>query len=96
MKPVKFLGAAKTDLHKEKRYYSNVNPLLGFRFLTAVEETVAAIASNPGAMQVVEFDIRRWPIEGFPHGILYRDTQDAVFILAVFHPKQAPEMWQNR
>jgi hypothetical protein len=47
-------------------------------------------------MQVLDFNIRRWPLETFPHGVLYHDEEDLILVLAVFHPKQAPEKWQKR
>ena len=50
---------------------------------------------QPLAMQILENEIRRWPLDTFPHGVLYRNEDDFILILAVFHPKQAPERWQN-
>lgn len=48
-------------------------------------------------MQELEFDVRRWPLETFPHGVLYRVEEKFVLVLAVFHPSQeAPERWQGR
>jgi len=46
-------------------------------------------------MQIVEMNIRRWPVDnGFPHGILYRVEAQEILVLAVFHPKQDPERWK--
>ncbi len=71
------------------------NPELAFRFQSAVEIAVRAVASRPLAMQVLEHDVRRWPLETFPHAVLYRDEEEFILILAVFHPKQAPEKWKK-
>lgn len=46
-------------------------------------------------MQALDIDIRRWPLETFPHGILYRVEIEFVLILAVFHPKQSPDKWRD-
>jgi hypothetical protein len=48
------------------------------------------------AMQIFEHEVRRWPLETFPHGVLYHIEDTFILILAVFHPKQAPEKWQER
>ncbi|MEX0739057.1 MAG: type II toxin-antitoxin system RelE/ParE family toxin [Pseudohongiella sp.] len=95
MKPVRFLESAREDIRREKGYYRKINPELALRFQNAVEVAVKSIASQPLAMQALENDIRRWPLETFPHGILYRDEIEFVLVLAVFHPKQAPDKWQE-
>lgn len=47
-------------------------------------------------MQVIESEVRRWPIQGFPHGVLYRIDGQRVLILAVFHPRRDPADWKRR
>lgn len=96
MKPIKFLGSARADLRNEKAYYRTINPELARRFQAAVEAATQAIAADPLAMQLLEFNIRRWPIAGFPHGVLYRAEDHVILVLAVFHPKQDPTHWHER
>ena len=96
MKPVKFLQSAREDIRREKAYYREIDAELARRFQAAVEAAVKAAATQPLAMQVLEHAMRRWPLETFPHGVLYHNEEDFVLILAVFHPKQAPEKWQER
>lgn len=47
-------------------------------------------------MRVVHANIRRWPLRGFPHGLLYVVEGDGILVLAVFHPRQDPVKWQLR
>lgn len=96
MKPVRFLQSAHEDVRREKSYYRKINPELARRFQTAVEIAVKAVASQPLAMQVLEHKIRRWPLETFPHGVLYREEDEFILVLAVFHPNQAPGKWKGR
>jgi plasmid stabilization system protein ParE len=95
LKPVRFLESAREDVRREKSYYRKINPELTRRFQSAVEIAVKAAASQPLAMQILEHDVRRWPLEAFPHGVLYRDEGEFILVLAVFHPKQAPGKWQE-
>ncbi|RUO18571.1 type II toxin-antitoxin system RelE/ParE family toxin [Aliidiomarina maris] len=95
MKPVRFLGSAREDIRREKSYYRKINPDLAIQFQNALEIAVNAVSMQPFAMQILENEIRRWPLETFPHGVLYRNEERFVLILAVFHPKQAPERWLN-
>jgi hypothetical protein len=52
--------------------------------------------TNPEAMQVIESGIRRWPIENFPHGIMYSVEQSEIVVISVFNPLQHPSKWQRR
>jgi plasmid stabilization system protein ParE len=96
LKPVRFLQSAREDVRREKSYYRKIHPDLAHRFQIAVEVAVKAIASQPLAMQILEHKVRRWPLETFSHGVLYRDEDEFILVLAVFHPNQAPEKWQER
>jgi len=92
----KLLASAREDIRLEKSFYRRVSPDLAFRFQIAVQKAIHAAAEQPLAMQVLEFGIRRWPLEGFPHGVLYRIEQDFILVLSVFHPSQDPEKWRSK
>jgi len=96
LKRVKILTSAREDIRHEKAFYRKISPALARRFQSAVESAVLSVAENPLAMQVLDFDIRRWPVDGFPHGVLYRVEDDFVLVLSVFHPSQDPEEWHDR
>ncbi len=96
MKPVRFLAAARDDIRREKHFYRQINPELARRFQAEVEKATALLSEHPLSMAALEFGIRRWPLEIFPHGLLYRDEDAFVLVIAVFHPSQAPERWQGR
>jgi hypothetical protein len=64
--------------------------------LAAVESTSHRIGSDPEAMQIIEAQVRRWPVDGFPHGVLYRILPDHIAVLSVFHPRRNPTAWKRR
>lgn len=96
MTRIVYSGKAKEDVRKERNYYTQIHPELGQHFVATVEQAVRLIAAQPLAMQVIRDNIRRWPVKGFEHGILYRAEPDRIYVLAVFHPKQHPARWQGR
>lgn len=96
MKPVRFLASARDDIRQEKSHYRSIHPELALRFQTAIEAAISLIAEQPLAMQELEYSIRRWPLETFPHGVLYRVEEKYVLILAVFHPSRKPDNWYLR
>ncbi|WP_333609428.1 type II toxin-antitoxin system RelE/ParE family toxin [Arsukibacterium sp.] len=96
MKPVRFLASAREDIRQEKSRYRSIHPELARRFQAAIEAAAALISEQPLAMQELEFSVRRWPLETFPHGVLYRVEEKYVLVLAVFHPSRKPEKWHVR
>lgn len=96
MKKIKFLRSAREDIRREKAYYQKIAPDLAEKFQAAVEAAVEAASEQPLAMQVIEHEVRRWPLKVFPHGVLYRDEDEFLLVLAVFHPKQSPDRWEKR
>ncbi|MGH8561352.1 MAG: type II toxin-antitoxin system RelE/ParE family toxin, partial [Nevskiales bacterium] len=83
------------DIRAETAYYRKINPDLAQRFRMAVESAAYAIPQYPMAMQILDFNVRRWPVDhGFPHGILYRVEEEEILVLSIFHPKRNPDNWK--
>lgn len=91
----KLLNSAIEDIRWGKAHYRKINPKLARRFQLAVEQAVNAATNQPFAMQSLDYGIRRWPLKGFPHGILYRVEKESVLVLSVFHPSRNPEKWRS-
>jgi len=85
-----YAPGARDDMHRERDYYARIQPSLGARFVTSVERAVRALAEQPLAMQELVDGVRRWPVRGFEHGVLYAVEPERIVILAVFHPRQRP------
>ncbi|MDP4528472.1 type II toxin-antitoxin system RelE/ParE family toxin [Alkalimonas delamerensis] len=90
------MASAREDIRQEKSRYRSIHPELARRFQAAIEAATALIAEQPLAMQELDFSVRRWPLETFPHGVLYRVEEKYVLVLAVFHPSREPEKWHLR
>lgn len=96
MKPVRILRSAQADIRAETVYYRKISSELAQRFQDAVELAARSIPHQPEAMQILDFSIRRWPVDhGFPHGVLYRVEEEEILVLSVFHPKQDPGKWKS-
>ncbi|MDT0619195.1 type II toxin-antitoxin system RelE/ParE family toxin [Salinisphaera sp. P385] len=96
MKPVRLLRSARADLRAQNAYYRGLDSTLGRRFLLAVDRSLAAIPENPQAMAIIDLNVRRWPVTGFPHGILYRENEQEIIVLGIFHPQLDPKRWRQR
>jgi plasmid stabilization system protein ParE len=69
---------------------------LAARFVSELRATLARIAENPLQYQIVEDEMRRGPIAGFPYGILYVASDDEIVVLSCFHGRRDPAGWHGR
>ena len=96
MKPVRFHAAAEAEMHAAATYYEKEQTDLGKRFLAAVQETVHKIQINPRLYSVIDRDVRRCLTRPFPFGVLYRNSDNWIVIVAVMHLHRDPGYWRSR
>jgi plasmid stabilization system protein ParE len=54
------------------------------------------IAALPTLHQLVYKDARRGVVQGFPYSVFYRVKPTHIVVVAVFHSKRNPAIWQAR
>jgi plasmid stabilization system protein ParE len=69
---------------------------LGKRFMERTQQALDRIGAMPELHAMIYRDIRRARIAGFPYNILYRILADRIEVVAVFHHKRDPKIWQSR
>lgn len=95
------------DFHPEAReeyleaidYYAERSYQAGQEFLEQFEESVQSVIRFPESFEVIEDCVpllRRYPLSGFPYSIIYSDSPDVVYIVAVAHQRRHPGYWKNR
>ena len=84
------------DVDEAYKFYEGRQAGLGDDFLAAVREVYRRIQSQPRIHQVVWKTVRRGLTKRFPYGVFYRDLDDRVEVIAVYHLKQDPSGWQSR
>ena len=88
--------AAANDLASAYRWYEQRQTGLGEDLLQAAQALMDQILLLPRAYPVVHRDTRRALIQRFPYGIFYRLDGDAVIVVAVYHLRRNPRLWQQR
>lgn len=89
-------GASPPDPLEEVRgiarhYAEESGETLARRFVEGFRAAVDHIHANPaaGSPRFREmtglFDLRVWPVRGFPYLVFYRDTPEGVLILRILH-----------
>jgi plasmid stabilization system protein ParE len=61
-----------------------------------VQQVLDRIAQMPELRPCIYRDIRRAQVPRFPYNVLYRTLTDRLELIAVFHGKRDPRIWQSR
>lgn len=94
--PVFLRDEAQTEFDEAFDWYENQRAGLGVAFVTRVQEVFDRIAANPFLHAVTLADVRKAVVSRFPYCVFYRPHTDRVEVLAVFHNRRNPAIWQSR
>jgi len=87
---------AENEFLQSVHYYESQQKGLGRRFIKSYNKAIDKIKFSPESWLIVEGDIRRYLLDTFPFGILYRKVRNTIRILAIMHLKRDPEYWKDR
>ena len=97
MKGLTFRTAAAADVETAHRWYDEQRPGLGESFLQEVQACVERILESPKSYVARSRQVRRAPLHRFPHALFYRETPQAIIVVACFHARQRPSrLWRRR
>lgn len=91
-----FRPAAEQELREAHSWYEERHPGLGEAFLTEVDSAVGRLRENPKLYAEVHGPIRRALVHRFPYGLFYIVEPERICVLAVFHGRRDPKVWQRR
>jgi plasmid stabilization system protein ParE len=94
--PVVLLPVAKEEFDDAVTWYDRQRSGLGLELLQCVNEALDRISNFPEMHQVVFLDVRRGKVRRFPYSVFYYVESDRIVVLAVFHSKRDPKIWQSR
>ena len=91
-----FRRAAKSEFEEAAVWYDEQRFGLGEEFIVEIEQAIANAAAAPQRYPIVFGDIRRTVARRFPFSVYFRVRSDAMVVLAVFHGRRNPAIWQRR
>ena len=94
--PVVLRDEAQAEFDEAFDYYEGQQAGLGVDFATRVQQVFDRISANPLVHAVVFADVRKAVVIRFPYSVFYRAHADRVEVLAVFHSRRDPAIWQGR
>jgi plasmid stabilization system protein ParE len=94
--PVVLTAEAEADLDEAVQWYEQRSTRLGAQLVARVRDTLSRIGFNPDLYPEVYNGIRWAPVRRFPYGVFYRRHRGRVEVIAVFHDRRNPSVWQSR
>lgn len=91
-----FHPEAEKEFNEAIDYYEDIEPGLGYDFALEVHSAITRSVAFPKAWTVLEGDIRRSLVGRFPHGVLYSEEKNGIFIVAVMNLHREPGYWKKR
>jgi len=91
-----FRRAAKSEFEDAAVWYDEQRVGLGEEFIIEIEQAIVNAATAPQRYPVVFGDVRRTVARRFPYSVYFRIRSDVLVVLAVFHGRRNPVIWQRR
>ncbi|MDX8386116.1 MAG: type II toxin-antitoxin system RelE/ParE family toxin [Gallionella sp.] len=96
MRQVVFRKQARLEFDKAGDWYEKERLGLGMEFLAEIQLLIQRIANTPEQFPMPYRDIRKAVARRFPYCIYFRERDQHIIVLAVFHSARNPAVWQQR
>jgi plasmid stabilization system protein ParE len=93
---VVFRRAAKDEFESAAAWYEERRSGLGEEFVAEIGDAIDRAAKHPERYPLVFDDVRRAVSRRFPFAVYFRLRHDKLVVLAVFHGRRDPRIWQRR
>ena len=93
---VVFRPAARAAFDGAALWYEDRQPGLGARFVSEIDHAVNLASKHPDRYPIKHKEARCVRARRFPYSIYYLVESDQIVILAVFHARRDPMIWQSR
>ncbi len=96
MKPIVFHPDVEKDIESAFEWYEGKSEGLGIRFVSELEKAFDAIRYAPSSWTLFRYGFRRYTVSHFPFSVIYKETNEKVYVIAVMHHRQSPNHWGKR
>ena len=93
---VRFSEAATSEFIESADYYQQKVYGLGDAFQDEIYRLANSAAERPDSYPSVVDGVRRAVAKRFPFSLYFRVHDEEIFVLAVFHGKRDPKIWEER
>jgi toxin ParE2 len=95
---LRLLTPAQEELGEAVEFYGNRRPGLGRAFLDEVRRGYGQLRREPLIGSPIEFDERKYVLQGYPYNLIYRIEEGTIVVLAVAHHNHSRDYgyWRQR
>ena len=92
----KLIAPAVCEFEEALIWYEAQSPNLKARLLQEFETAQERILEHPGAWHPLGGGLRRYRLDRFPYGLIYRIDPQEIVIIAIAHLHRSPDYWRDR
>ena len=93
---VVFASGVLEEAQQAKEHYESEVDGLGDAFAAVLHASIQSIKQLPYGSRLFHDPYRRFVMERFPYGIIYRLEENTIYIVAIAHFKRRPFYWKKR
>jgi toxin ParE1/3/4 len=94
--PIRLLPEARAEFDAAADWYEQRRSGLGIEFVNRVRDALQRVADHPESKAIVYKDVRQASIRQFPYVIVYRNNQNEILVIAIFHTARDEATWKSR
>lgn len=84
------------DIRESFVWYESQAKGLGDDFINELESAYETIAGLPGVWPLFKKGYRRYILTRFPFAVIYRQSYEKIYVVAVMHQSRKPDYWLKR
>jgi len=96
MRQIVFRQQARCELDNAGDWYEQERAGLGLEFFAEIDRLLHRITINPDQFQILYRNTRKAVARRFPYCVYFRERNQHIVVVAVFHSARNPEVWKRR
>lgn len=96
MTSLRFHPEVELEIQESFIWYEEQAEGLGEDFVSELESAYQAILELPVVWPIFKGKFRRHILARFPFSVIYRQSADTIFVVAVMHHSRKPNYWRSR
>lgn len=93
---LRVFAAAQEELGEAVEFYGKRRTALGQAFLSEVKRGYAQLKQEPLIGSPIEYDERKYVLQGYPYSLIYRIEESTINVIAVAHHSRKYGYWRKR
>ncbi|MBE9582258.1 MAG: type II toxin-antitoxin system RelE/ParE family toxin [Proteobacteria bacterium] len=96
MPEIEFHPDISQEIRDGYNWYESRSTGLGEDFINELDSAFDLILELPDTWPVLSKGFRRYLLDRFPYGVIYKIRRESIFIVAVMHLSREPGYWVHR